>query len=147
MTEHSTRYVSPVLVGLLLVVALGGCARATDEAVTGENDVSISSQPPPEWVSKIFPEPGANTTATRALEVRHDANGPQEGVRLLLDGVDVTTYSEEGRGLLVYDPDAEAAPVELEPGRHSATLQLVRLPEAGEQHEVIDTYEWEFTVS
>lgn len=153
MSLHKPR----VLRGALTLVALALVATACDgdaEIVPRDDpdDVAANDQPAvgvadlPDWLDRIYPEPGAETTATQAVQVIHNARGPEDGVRLYIDGVDVTTYSVQGRGQLVYDPDQEASPVRLEPGEHTAVVELVRLPEPGAQHELVDRFEWEFQV-
>lgn len=59
---------------------------------------------------------------------------------------DVTEYAEPRTGVLAYDPNRDSAPVELGPGTHEATALHVTLDEAGEQHEVLDRFEWRFTI-
>ena len=117
---------------LLLVVACGG--NEDDQAGAG----------PPPWVDSVYPEPGASATGVSAVEVRHTITDPELNIRLVIDGVDVTTYSDFSGGVLRYD--AELGPVRLEPGPHEAEVQRVRLPADEVDYEVIDSYSWEFRV-
>lgn len=65
----------------------------------------------------------------------------------MVDGTDVTAHASETRpGRLAYDPNRPRAPVALDPGTHEAAVQRVRLDEFGEQHEVLDSFEWKFAV-
>ncbi|MDP9406179.1 MAG: hypothetical protein M3O86_06200 [Actinomycetota bacterium] len=105
----------------------------------------------PEWLMRAFPAPGQETTAIRAIQVRHNAVSPDEGIRPILDGVDVTTYATSGRGRLEYDVDQAASPVDLKPGMHRAALNYLRVSPESEldpaQREVLDAYTWEFEIS
>ncbi len=129
-----------------------GCFGDGADAIKAEAEADAEvDRDLPEWLVRVFPAPGQETTATRAIQVRHNAVAPDEGIRLILDGVDVTTYATNGRGLLEYDVDQTASPVELKPGMHRAALEYLRVsPESEfdpEQREVLDTYTWEFEVS
>jgi len=42
--------------------------------------------------------------------------------------------------------DEGRAPAELDPGTHAAMVELVDAAEYGEQPEVLDRFEWEFTL-
>lgn len=100
----------------------------------------------PEWVDNVFPPPGSEAASVNEVQISHTAVGEQEGVRLVIDGVDVTAFSEPGRGVLTYDPNAGRAPVELESGTHRVTAVRVKLDEFGEPLEVVDRFGWTFTV-
>lgn len=128
-----------LLVGL---VGIGGCAGDTaDEAAPVDDGAEV-----PDWIDRVHPEPGAQAVATPQVQVVHGQVGEREGVRLLVDGTDVTQYAGPRPGVLAYDPNRPQAPVELGPGTHEATALHVSLDEFGEQHEVLDRFEWEFTV-
>lgn len=101
----------------------------------------------PDWIERVHPDPGAEASGTPQIQVVHGAVGVREGVRLLVDGTDVTEYVTTTRpGVLAYDPNHPRAPVELDPGTHQASALRVRLDEFGEQHEVLDRFEWQFTL-
>lgn len=100
----------------------------------------------PEWVENVFPPPGSEAASVNKVEITHTAVAEKEGVRLVIDGVDVTAFSEPGRGRLTYEPADPRAPVELGPGLHRATAVRVELDEMGEPHEVVDRFGWTFTV-
>lgn len=142
-----------VMVLMLAAVGwVGGCAdddaadstRAGDPTGAGAEDPTFDL---PEWIRGVHPDPGAEASPTPQVQVLHGEVGVREGVRLSVDGVDVTPYTVEVRpGVLTYDPNRSTAPVELDPGRHRAMAERVRLDKFGEQHDVIDRFEWEFVV-
>lgn len=134
---------------LTIVLLLAGCAGDTD------SDAAVTVDEAPEWVTRIYPAPGANTTATRAVQVHYETVGAGREVRLLIDGTDVTTYARATPGLLEYDVDQPASPVELQPGSHTATVELyevkVGASEGAESYSAserakIDSFSWEFQV-
>ncbi len=110
----------------------------------------------PEWLERVYPAPGAELSVTQAVQVNHGVVTSERAVRLVIDGVDVTTYADQDSpGLLEYDPDDIQAqpPVELEPGEHSAVAELLDVRPAtdpgGLGYEVlgtIDTFSWTFTI-
>lgn len=146
---------------MILVFALVGCTQGPEEgeaAGTLETDL-------PEWLDSVSPLPGAEAAPTDIIEVQHNQTAERTGVRMLIDGTDVTasalpnegTQTEqpfgqndentfEGEGLLTYDPNTELKPVEIDPGEHTVTLEQVRQPEPEADLEVVDTFEWTFTV-
>lgn len=135
-----------VLVSLVAVAALSACAQQTDiEDLPTEEGAEL-----PAWVERVQPAPNSTSSGVSIVEVSHRVRGNQEGVRLLIDGIDVTTYADISRGLIHYDPsgtlDGQKAPVQLDSGTHEAVLQRVELPSFGEQHEVVDEFRWEFTI-
>ncbi|MEX2619118.1 MAG: hypothetical protein WD250_02755 [Egibacteraceae bacterium] len=139
---------------LMLVAAawMGGCGQddageagaAGDETDSGAIDESLDL---PEWIAGVHPDPGAEASPTPQVQVIHGEVGVGEGVRLIVNGTDVTAHTVEARpGVLTYDPNRPSALIELSPGQHTATAERVRLDEFGEQHEVLDRFEWEFVV-
>ena len=148
-------------VASILLLLLTGCTREPEGAEPETRaDVEL-----PEWLDEISPLPGAEAAPTDIIEVHHDLRGEFEGVRMLINGVDVTAaavpnegtnvqqpFGEhdentfEGEGLLSYDPNTDLAPVPIEPGQQTVTLERVRVPEQGAEMEVLDTFEWTFTV-
>ncbi len=85
-------------------------------------------------------------TSVSVVEVRHKVYGRHQGVRLVIDGVDVTRSSTLTRGRLHFDPDRAPIAVELDSGVHRAVVRRVELPRVGQKHRVVDSYEWSFTV-
>lgn len=148
MRSRSRRRLALALavVSLLLTGCFGDGADLVKRQAAGASEQAL-----PEWLNKVYPADGSETTATRAIEVRHNVVSPQERLRLVVDGVDVTTYAREGRGLLVYDADQANTPVELSPGTHRATLEYIRVPEdvtePPPEHDVLGTYNWTFELS
>lgn len=156
------------LVCLALLASCGGAGGAEQEAADTTTDQQAEGMPPeqggrrgteatdaweeqvrgdePEWVENVFPPPGSEAASVKEVQLIHTAPGGREGVRLVIDGVDVTAFSEPGSGALTYDPNAPRAPVELESGTHRATAVRVELDEMGEPHEVVDRFGWTFTV-
>lgn len=149
---------SAILASLLFVLA--GCTQGPEEGEASAQDVDL-----PDWLEVVSPLPGAEGSATNLIEVQHNQTAELTGVRMLIDGVDVTASalpnegtnttqpfgpndenSYEGEGLLAYDPNTELMPVEIDPGQHTVTLEQVRQPEPGADLEVLDTFEWTFTV-
>jgi hypothetical protein len=121
----------------------------------------------PEWVDDVYPEPQAQATGELAVTVDHATLGAGRSVRLVIDGVDVTSQavvggppettepagqvpqqqSPAGPGQLRYDPQELRSPlVELSPGEHVARAELVEQPEFGAPSRVVDTYEWGFSI-
>lgn len=133
-----------VVVLILAAGLVGGCVQEDAADRAGAEDPTIDL---PDWIRGVHPDPGAEASPTPQVQVLHGEVGVREGVRLLVDGVDVTPYTVEARpGVLAYDPNHPAAPVELDPGRHHASAERVRLDKFGEQHDVLDRFEWEFVI-
>ena len=135
-----------LFVALALAGALAGCADNGSEA-------TAEAPPLPEWIVSVEPRPGSDTSALRRVEVKHDVMTEGESVRLFIDGTDVTSYADFGReetvggpGLLVYDFEQARDFLPVDPGPHTARVERVRLPQPGQQHEVLDTYSWSFTI-
>lgn len=136
-----TTLLAAAITALLLLAA---CAEddAGASASAGSTDL-------PEWVERVYPAPGQDLATNPDVQVEHDLSAPDEGIRLSIDGVDVTAYADEGRGLLVYDPDRSPAPqpVELDPGEHTAQVERLAVdPASGEIEEVLGTFEWSFVI-
>lgn len=129
------RYLSRAL-AVLVVLALFACDTTSEPE--GETIAR------PDWVETVFPEPGSVLTTTDAVEVDHTLTATDNDVRLIIDGVDVTTYSAFDAGKLRYE--SGVGPVVLSSGDHWAEVQLVTLPAEGEQFEVLDSYRWEFRI-
>ena len=125
------RLIGPIVLAL---IAVSGCA--TTPAADDPGD----QQPP--WVESVFPEPGAVVTAADAVEVDHNLTATDNDIRLIIDGVDVTTYAAFDAGKLRYE--SGVGPVVLEDGDHTAEVQRVVLAEDETQFEVVDSFEWEF---
>ncbi len=100
----------------------------------------------PSWLLSVYPEPGAQMTSVSLVEVRHRVHGREQGVRLIVDGRDVTSSAETGRGRLHFDPDGPRSPFDLGSGRHTAEVRRVEIPDLGASHRVTDAFEWSFTV-
>lgn len=158
---HAALPVRRVVVVVLMLAAaawVGGCgqddagdaeeAGAAEEAGEPTDSGAIDeSLDLPEWIQGVHPDPGAEASPTPQVQVIHGAVGVGEGVRLIVNGVDVTAHTAEARpGVLAYDPNRPRAPVEIDPGPNTASAERVRLDEFGEQPEVLDRFEWEFVV-
>ncbi|HWB72311.1 MAG TPA: hypothetical protein VG452_08830 [Egibacteraceae bacterium] len=169
-----TPLVRTVTLVAVLVALMSACRSDVSDEAGGDTVVGggeVTAELPP-WLERIYPAEDQVVTVTRDVQVDHNLVEPDQGIRLLIDGVDVTTYSLEGRGELVYDPDrpippadppvgaredpAEQAaseapiaggPVDLSPGSHSATVQRVRVdPETGFIEETLDEFTWDFVI-
>lgn len=125
---------------LIAVLALFAGAACTTTPVVDEG----TPEDPPSWVEDVIPEPGAVATVPDAVEVDHNLTATDEDVRLIVDGVDVTTYAEFDAGKLRYE--SGAGPVVLGTGDHTAEVQRVLLPADETDYQVLDTYIWEFRV-
>lgn len=101
------------------------------------------SESQPSWVETVYPAPGSSAT-TLAVEVDHTITSTDNDVRLMVDGVDVTTYAAFDAGRLRYE--SGVGPVVLGGGEHWAEVQLVTLPHEGADYEVLDSYRWEFGI-
>lgn len=135
-----------LLLSLALAAALAGCSDNGPEA-------TAEAPPLPEWIISVEPRPGSDSSPLRRVEVKHDVMTDGESVRLSIDGTDVTSYADFGReetvggpGRLVYDFEQARDFLPLDPGTHTAKVERVRLPQPGQQHEVLDTYSWSFTI-
>lgn len=125
---------------LAMLALLAGCApdpAKLEQAREGEGL--------PDWIERVHPEPGAEASPVAHVQVVHDVIGETQDVRLVVDGTDVTPYATR-RGLLSYDATRPGGPVELDPGEHEASALLVSLDEFGQQQDVLDRFDWRFTI-
>lgn len=145
--SKSAAYHTRVIVLLLVLVAAGWLGGCTEDEV-GEVDTTGSEETVqlPDWIERVHPDPGAEASPTPQVQVVHGVVGTREAVRLVVDGTDVTRYAEPRNGVVTYDPNRPPAPVELGPGTHEASALRVSLDELGEQHEVLERFDWQFTV-
>ncbi len=126
---------------VLLAALLGACGGGTSGTTLATLDPGADL---PAWLRRVSPVPGASTAGATMVEVEHDLQGPDEDIRLLIDGVDVTTYASLEGGVLVYE--SGEGPVTLQPGRHRATAQRVSLPVQGAEPVVLESFTWAFSV-
>lgn len=131
---------------LLSIVVLAGCGDQEAES-------PAAGEALPSWLVSVEPEPGEQSAVLRRIEVNYDLQTGGENVRLSVDGTDVTSYADFGReqnvggpGRLVYDFEQARDLVPLDPGEHTATLDLVELEDLGERPQVKDTFSWTFTI-
>lgn len=136
------RWAAVMVLMLVAAAGMGGCS-GDDEPGAGAAEEPVDL---PDWIEGVHPDPGASASPTPEVQVLHGVVGAREGVRLLVDGTDVTQYAGDRPGVLSYDPDAPRAPVDLGPGTHQASAVRVLLDEFGDQHEVLDQFEWRFTI-
>jgi hypothetical protein len=149
MTSKTTLGVPTVaLAAALCTLAFLGACSGTQRALEARPTIAL-----PEWIVKVEPEPGQETSAVRRVEVHYEVATGGENVRLSIDGTDVTAYADFGReenvggpGTLVYDFEQGRDFVPIDPGEHTATVSRVRLTGIGEQFEVLDSFSWTFTI-
>lgn len=121
-----------------LALLLAGCAIGTSE------DVAADEQAPlPAWLLTVSPQTGEQWELDQRIEVSYDVPESQS-VRMSIDGTDVTDVALLGDGQLTYDVQQAPAAVELGPGEHTVTLELVRTGNASEPDAPIDAYSWTF---
>lgn len=120
----------------VLTLVLGACQDQDAETV------AETAAEMPIWLEAVYPEPGATVAVPDAVEVDHTLQRLGEDVRLVVDGVDVTTYAAFDAGKIRYE--SGTGPVVLGTGSHTAEVQLVRLPAFGAEYEVLDSFTWEF---
>lgn len=153
MTQSRFKPARPTLLAALLALTgfLAACGGDDDTEAGAEAQEAL-----PTWIVSVRPEPGAENSTLRLVQVQHQVQTGGQSVRLLIDGVDVTNEanfgSEErvtGPGHILFDPDhpeAANAPVDLDPGEHTATVELVELEEIGGSEEVVDSFTWSFSI-
>lgn len=83
--------------------------------------------------------------ARRGWRSTTPCSGSKKGVRLVIDGVGVITYSTFPAGKIRYESDA--GPVTLGDRTHTAEVRRVQLTVLGQGYHVLDTYSWEFTTN
>lgn len=110
--------------------------------LTACSDADADAAAFPEWIEAVYPQPDATLAVPDAIEVDHRLEEPETEVRLLVDGVDVTTYSNFEGAKIRYEPGF--GPVDLGGGDHTAEVQRVSLPVDGTEYVVVDSYSWEF---
>ena len=121
-----------------LVVALLMLGACDDTADSGGDE-----EPMPSWVESVYPEPGSTAAVPDAVEVDHELpEGTDIDIRLLVDGIDVTTYATFEAGKLRYE--SGEGPVTMAAGDHTAEVQQVTLPTKGDEYTVVDSFQWEF---
>lgn len=133
---RTTSGLATALMAIVVAVALAGCGPAQSEAT------SLPTTSVPNWVERVYPAPNSTTAVPDAVEVRHRIQAPGDNVRLLVDGVDVTTYATFDAGKLRYE--SGSGPVVLDPGEHTATVERVTQPANGSEFRVLDSYSWTF---
>jgi len=136
--------VTPRAIGavLLSVLLLASCKPGTTEVAPQPGVIPADL---PQWVKSVYPEPGAQMSSVSAVEVEFDSPHPRRQVRLIVDGVDVTASADTDIGRFHYDP-GQSGLITLESGEHTARVELVTLSDYGDQHTLIDQYEWAFTI-
>ena len=48
----------------------------------------------PDWLNRVHPPPGAEAAVNDAIQVDYEVAGPDQTIRLSVDGVDVTAYAD-----------------------------------------------------
>lgn len=129
---------------VLAVAVLGLAACEGDEDPLTVDGVTVTTDPPdrlPEWIIALSPEPGAQATGNRVVEVDARPTTGVRQIRLEIDGVDVTAFATEPHppdpteqqvtrpNRLAYDPNR------LDRGRLDGGTGAVTAPERREQGE------------
>ncbi len=130
------RSIRIVLVLALLAIVAAACGddEATTDGTSGEM---------PGWIVSVEPAPGATVAVPDLVRVTFEPTGPDEIVRLLIDGTDVTASADLSGDVLAYDPNQ--GPVSLGAGEHTATVQLTERPtNDATDFAVIDDFTWTF---
>lgn len=130
------------LLGLLGILVVGVLVPACNPA-TGAS----APAPLPSWLTQLNPGPGATSSGLQVVEVKHNIVTP-EYIRLVIDGVDVTSSATKGPNELDYRP-AGQGPVALAPGKHSARVDRMRPVGGGgpDGATVVASYSWSFTIN
>jgi hypothetical protein len=153
-----------LVIGLMLVVASCGSDDNGDASPSTSRPIATTTTPRtdtarPVWVTSVSPEDGA-ATPDAVVSVGYGVLPPRHEIRLVIDGVDVTSQSLDPErlpnaapplfpspGTLRYEPSALDRPlVMLPPGKHLATVKQVVLPEFGATLTTVDEYDWSFEV-
>lgn len=135
------RALRAIVLCMLAVSLVSACSTGPATFEEGQ----VSSGESPTWVEAVVPEPGSVAKVPDAVEVEHTITSTNEDVRLLVDGVDVTTYATFDAGKIRYE--GGSGPVPLDSGEHTAEVQRVRLPGEGLDYEVIDSFTWSFRIA
>lgn len=154
MTQRRFKPARPTLLAALLALTglFAACGGDDDTGAGAEEQEAL-----PTWIVSVRPEPGAENSTLRLVQVQHQVQPGGQNVRLKVDGVDVTSYAEfgseervTGPGHILFDPlndpQAANAPVDLRPGEHTATVELVELEEVGGPERVVDSFTWNFSI-
>lgn len=124
----------PLLRLTFVIVVVGLLAAAC--ADTGQDATPPAGNAMPSWIQSIQPSPDSSAMANTVIEVDHSQIDPEHFIRLLVDGVDVTSNATETEDMIVYRG--------LSKGSHTATVEETWLPEFGKQSDVISSYSWSF---
>lgn len=132
-----------VLLALLVLVAADCTGDGSPPEVAGQ----ATAADLPDWLREVYPPPGAELAANQEIQVDHEVLPAGQRLHLLIDGTDVSTAAEYQQTTLIYNPSRGQEIIELEPGLHTATVQLVEEPPPdGDVRPVLDQYEWTFNV-
>jgi hypothetical protein len=134
---------------LLVAFALAGCQSSGESAAEQTREEAAARLP--SWLQQVYPPPGTTSSGISAIEVDHRTTSEGREFRLLVDGVDVTTYADLRPARLHYDPEPDdpsetPGPVRLTPSEHTATVQLVELDPESLKIRLIDSYTWSFEI-
>lgn len=162
MGTTRSRYFKATVLTLATTLAAALSACDLDYGPSPETG-AVDQEALPDWIVNVRPEPGAQQSTLKLVQVEHEVPTGAREVRLLIDGVDVTTAANfgaqdrsidgervTGPGHLLFDPvnDPQAANsrVILDAGEHTATAQLVELEEFGGSETVVDEFTWSFSI-
>lgn len=149
-----TRHLVLVTVAIALTACFGDGAEQIQAQVEGDDAAARGDYPA--WIEKLYPPPGSEASVTQAVQVDHNVVAADQQVRLIIDGTDVTSYAvATSPGLLEYDIDQPRSPVDLQPGEHTAVVELKRVTPGDSEgvdsydpqvHATVDRFTWTFTI-
>lgn len=127
-------------IAIAALLTLAACSTTTDTAST-----SPGTEPLPTWIDEVTPRPNAAYAPVEGVSVTYRPPGPDQEVRLIIDGVDVTADSLSGTDRLRYDADSGIVPLDV--GTHTAEARLVIVAADGVDTIAVDSYTWTFRLA
>jgi hypothetical protein len=149
---RTPRRVLTALIALLVGLGVAGCGSSQSGAPqpnfpatsTTQTGSAVTTTTMPTWLDSVYPTPNSTATVPVVVEVLHRLQSTEDHIRLLIDGVDVTSNATFDVGELKYT--SGDGPVVLSPGEHTATVEEVVRPNYGSTFTVLDSYSWSFEV-
>lgn len=133
---------SPVRRSALMILCLITISVLVTACTASSQSNGQMTNEMPAWVRSVYPEPGAEASVTDTIQVVYSRPPPGQVVRLLIDGVDVTSDASRGAETIDYDP--EKGPVHLTPGEHNVEVRLVVTSPDNSSDQTLDSFHWSF---